>query len=73
MSAQPKALEMANWLLNGEPYNVAPQAAAELRRLHEVNARLMEALKKCSEQLTRLGYSANHADAAITKAEGSAT
>lgn len=25
----------------------------------------LEALKKCSEQLTRLGYSANHADAAI--------
>ena len=36
------------------------------RRLNE---ELVEALRKCSEQLTRLGYSANHADQALAKAE----
>ena len=39
---------------------------ADRRRLNE---ELVEALRKCSEQLTRLGYSANHADQALAKAE----
>jgi hypothetical protein len=39
---------------------------ADRRRLNED---LVEALRKCSEQLTRLGYSANHADQALAKAE----
>jgi Holliday junction resolvasome RuvABC DNA-binding subunit len=39
---------------------------ANRRRLNE---ELVEALRKCSEQLTRLGYSANHADQALAKAE----
>jgi hypothetical protein len=46
------------------------EAAAELRRLHALNGELLEALRKCSAQLTRLGYSANYADAALVKAEG---
>ena len=39
-------------------------------KLHALKYELLDALKKCSEQLTRLGYSANHADAAIAKATG---
>jgi hypothetical protein len=46
--------------------------AAELRRLHALNGELLEALRKCSAQLTRLGYSANHADAILVKVEGQA-
>ena len=46
---------------------------AETKRLHALNQELLEALRKCSEQLTRLGYSANHADAAIAKATGENT
>ena len=46
---QSKALRLADWLIDGEPYNAAPEAAAELRRLHSVNAELLEALKKRAE------------------------
>ncbi len=46
---------------------MAHEAAAELRRLSALNGELLEALHKCSAQLTRLGYSANHADAAIAR------
>jgi hypothetical protein len=49
---QPEALRLADWLIDGEPYNAAPEAAAELRhqfdeikRLHSVNAVLLEALE----------------------------
>ena len=78
MSAQPEALRLADELLKWSYTTTnVESAAAELRRLHKVNAELEEvndalheALAKCSEQLTRLGYSANHADAAIAKAEG---
>ena len=38
---------------------------AELRKLHDRIESLEAALVKCSEQLTRLGYSANHADQAL--------
>ena len=54
------------------PAAVLEAAAVEIRRLHAQRDALLEALRKCSEQLTRLGYSANHADqaiAAIKKAE----
>ena len=76
MTTQPEALRLADKmssysLSSGYAWH-CHKAAAELRRLHEVNADLLEALAKCSEQLTRLGYSANHADAAIIKAEGKA-
>ena len=40
----------------------------KVKRLEVQNRELVEALEKCSEQLTRLGYSANHADAALDKA-----
>jgi uncharacterized protein YukE len=42
----------------------------KVKRLEVQNQELVEALEKCSEQLTRLGYSANHADAALAKARG---
>lgn len=47
---QPKALQLADWLekdedwISGDLNNDA--AAAELRRLHEVNAELVEALRE---------------------------
>lgn len=43
-------------------------AGERLRRIEKLEAQrdaLLAALRKCSEQLTRLGYSANHADQAI--------
>ncbi len=36
MTTQPTAMRLADWLINGQPYNAAPEAAAELIRLHEV-------------------------------------
>ena len=44
---QPKALSLADWLdeVNAVPHPIhTKSAAAELRRLHEVNAELVEAL-----------------------------
>ena len=48
---QPEALRLADDLIKHLGGNTAHQAAAELRRLHEVNAELVEALEK----LARLG------------------
>lgn len=56
MSQQPKPLRLAEWLQSGAddpmwsnhtemPKSVAAHAAAELRRLHSVNAQLLEALE----------------------------
>ena len=77
MDKQPKgqspveALRLAECLTDYTECTLAEmdQAAAELRRLYALNKELLEALRKCSAQLTRLGYSANHADAAIAKAK----
>jgi len=45
MNNQPEALRLAEWLdLGNDPYDKA--AAAELRRLHEVNQALVEALEQ---------------------------
>ncbi len=44
MSDQPKALRLADHL-EDQGYYLDHDAAAELRRLHEVNAELVEALK----------------------------
>jgi len=45
MNTQPEALRLAEWLdLGSDPYDKA--SAAELRRLHEVNQELVEALKR---------------------------
>ena len=47
MSEQPNALRLAKWLdaMPSSGYALTNQAAAELRRLHEVNQELLEALK----------------------------
>ena len=44
MSEQPKALRIAEWFEGGYG-GCESEAAAELRRLHEVNQELLEALK----------------------------
>ena len=45
MAEKPKALRLANEL-GGVSDALADEAAAELRRLHAVNAELLEALRK---------------------------
>jgi uncharacterized protein YukE len=40
----------------------------KVKQLESQNQELVKELEKCSEQLARLGYSANHADAALAKA-----
>lgn len=65
MTTQPKTL----WLADNADKAGVHAIAAELRRLYIINQELVEALYKCSEQLTRLGYSANHADAVLVKIE----
>jgi len=41
---QPEALRLADWLLDNVQNVSHADAAAELRRLHELNAELLEAL-----------------------------
>ena len=74
MSTQPEALRLADWIERGN-YNHedVTKAAAELRRLHEVNAELMALLIRYRKE-TPLGNQphmiAHLADAAIAKATG---
>jgi len=42
---QPEALRLADALDHHSPHRIEREAAAELRRLHEVNAELLEALR----------------------------
>jgi hypothetical protein len=49
---QPEALYFAEWL-ETSPYHHDKRVAAELRRLHEVNAELLEALKGLVEAYCR--------------------
>lgn len=71
MSTQPEALRIAAWLEETVPgVEVSPmetKAAAELRRLHEVNQELLAALRKIRGAENRRAMSAI-ADAAIAKA-----
>ena len=78
MTQQPEALRLADALdlyATGDAHQRdIEQAAAELRRLHEVNAELLEALEK----LARLGNGERYGNSegnviartAIAKAEG---
>jgi len=50
MTTQPKALRLADVLYN-YGYKDTDQAAAELRRLHEVNQELLEALETAVRQI----------------------
>ena len=54
MSEQPTALRLAKWLdaMPSSGYALPNQAAAELRRLHEVNQQLLAAL---NAMLTHMG------------------
>jgi hypothetical protein len=47
MNTQPEALRLADWLEHQVPMTppLRAEAAAELRRLHEANQELLEALK----------------------------
>ena len=46
MTTQPEALRLADILLNAEIDTACDAAAAELRRLHEVNQELIKAYRK---------------------------
>ena len=68
MNTQPEALRLAEDL---DAYHTAPhhkQAAAELRRLHSVNAELLKSLQDISTAKNRKRMS-EIASAAITKAQ----
>jgi hypothetical protein len=71
-NTKPEALRLAEWL-ETSPYHHDKIVAAELRRLHEVNAELLEALKDVMDRLVdknEMDESAINARAAIAKAEG---
>ena len=46
------------------------ESEAEIARLTKQRDELVAALEKCSAQLARLGFSANHADEALAKVKG---
>ena len=72
MSEQPNALRLAEWLDSCKlPYdpNDVSDAAAELRRLHSVNAELLEALDMLLQN-PNSGLWSNNARSAIAKATG---
>ena len=74
MSDKPEALLLAGQLESCEP--VTGSAAAELRRLHEVNQELLEAMQSVLDNcLDSEGLCAAHAKAraAIAKATGENT
>ena len=83
MSTQPEALQLADALLEGKSTYFERKAAAELRRLHSVNAELVTELKKALNSLEYVqqtfpgnaGCGVRHeriqsAQAAIAKATG---
>jgi len=74
VSEQPEALRLADWLDADACDLQTPRlAAAELRRLHAVNAELLEALIDCRVALltdSRSFAAIEKARAAIAKAEG---
>lgn len=63
MSKQPEALRLADgndecakaWLDSSDAHKFRKDTAAELRRLHEANAELLEALKGLDEAYCRAG------------------
>lgn len=69
MTKQPEALHLADELDVGD-FDVLTNydAAAELRRLHEVNQELLEALQRIKHHFDTDEYAWKIAEAAITKA-----
>ena len=75
MSNKPEALRLAEHLERFRSFPDDQDAAAELRRLHEVNQELLEALQSVLDNcLDSEGLCAAHAKAraAIAKAKGGA-
>ena len=80
MTQQPEALRLADAILTNKWPQVSPiwEASQELRRLHEVNQELLEALKDATEGLEIASAGggvdfyayAKTSRAAINKAEG---
>ena len=72
---QPEALRLADELTTPH-MEVNREAAAELRRLHSVNAELLEALKVARHMIvedgTPIGWSVSRIYKVITKATGAA-
>jgi len=56
---QPKALLLADELVALHGYPLSIQAAAELRRLHQVNSELLKALQFCEGNIDSLLASAH--------------
>ena len=73
---QPEALRLADELVETPFQSTRYIAAAELRRLHEVNQELLEALQKIAgntyDEWTNGAEAARIARAAIAKAKGGA-
>ena len=74
MSNKPEALRLAEHLERFRSFPDDQAAAAELRRLHEVNQELLEALQKIAgntyDEWTNGAEAARIARAAIAKATG---
>lgn len=78
MDKKPEALRLADGLSAVNTNNadsllaqmVATSAAAELRRLHALNAELLEALRSAATYLDHLDADSKPYRAAIAKAEG---
>jgi hypothetical protein len=70
MNTQSEALQIADELLEGKSTYFERKAAAELRRLHEVNTGLLEELQKALPCLREFGFGNQfkNAKAAIAKA-----
>ena len=77
MSDKPEALRLAEHLERFRSFPDDQDAAAELRRLHEVNHELLEALQKIAgntyDEWTNGADAARIARAAIAKATGGKT
>ena len=70
MTTQLEALRLADEMERVAEYDHQTQAAAELRRLYEVNQELLEALQNLMAGAVAMGWSIDKARAAIAKATG---
>lgn len=70
MTKQPEALRLADILEKMPLGKCDEQAAAELRRLHEVNQELLEALEGAANYIDKLGGVSGQYRQLIAKATG---
>ena len=68
MTKQPEALRLANYFDYHGFFDSDMKAAAELRRLHEVNQELLEALQRIKHHFDTDEYAWKIATVAIAKA-----